>query len=77
MRGMKMFLVILGGVIIAALWFLGGHSHAEEGEHHDDHDDEDDHRLIRMLHQSCLSSELASIFFQSSPYTLIFFIKQL
>jgi zinc transporter ZupT len=50
MRGMKMFLVILGGVIIAALWFLGGHSHAEEGEHHDDHDDEDDHRLIRMLH---------------------------
>jgi len=51
MRLLKMFLVVLGGVLIGALWFLGGHSHAEEGhDNHDDHDDDDEHRLIRMLH---------------------------
>lgn len=38
---LKMLLVLLGGAIITCLWFLGGHSHAEEG-----HEGHDDHRLL-------------------------------
>ena len=29
----KMLLVFFGGLIIALLWFFGGHSHGEDGDH--------------------------------------------
>ena len=43
---LKTLMVLLGGSVITALWFIGGHSHGDEGhDDHDDHSGHDDHLM--------------------------------
>ena len=41
LQWLKMIMVMLGGVIITVLWFIGGHAHDHGHGGHDDHSGHD------------------------------------